>query len=397
MRQRKERTQRNSKQRDAARVHLGIAGDTVQRLADRLEPQRHVVSIEDRGRVSANCPRALKVVDCIERNAKPRDERRDSVQPEGDVPTCAMEKKDGGKRSGSVGQALVEPNRLSSAEKRGHAGSDARASATTRGIIADVDVTDLEQQARTMVMQMRAGNPRALARAITLVEDEGPGATELLAACAEFHGTSLRIGITGSPGAGKSTLVDQMVRFLRKQAKSVGVIAIDPSSPYTGGALLGDRIRMHGFAGDSGVFFRSMASRGAMGGLARGAANACAMMEAAGREVILIETVGTGQDEVEVSHLADVTVLVLVPGMGDDVQTLKAGIMEVADIFVVNKSDREGSDRVEQEILAMQSLSQDHPAWVPPVIRTNATSGEGIGALMAAIESMVAMQARGGQ
>jgi LAO/AO transport system kinase len=227
---------------------------------------------------------------------------------------------------------------------------------------------------------MRAGDIRALARAVSLVED-GSGA-ELLEACREFAGRSLRVGVTGPPGAGKSTLVDQMVRWLRHQGQSVGVVAVDPSSPYTGGALLGDRIRMQGFAGDDGVFIRSMASRGAMGGVARAAADVCSVMEAAGRQTIVIETVGVGQDEVDVIGLADVTVLVLVPGMGDEVQSLKAGVMEVADVFAVNKSDRGGAELVEQEIVAMQGLAMGRGEWVPPVVRTVATTGEGVEELM---------------
>jgi LAO/AO transport system kinase len=176
-----------------------------------------------------------------------------------------------------------------------------------------------------------------------------------------------------------------MARWLRGQGQMVGVVAVDPSSPYTGGALLGDRIRMQGFTDDPGVFIRSMASRGAMGGVARAAADVCTVMEAAGRETILIETVGVGQDEVEVIGLADVTVLVLVPGMGDEVQSLKAGVMEVADIFVVNKSDRGGAELVEQEIIALQGLAGEHGGWVPPVVRTVATTGEGVGKLMEAL------------
>jgi LAO/AO transport system kinase len=176
-----------------------------------------------------------------------------------------------------------------------------------------------------------------------------------------------------------------MVRWLRRQGESVGVIAVDPTSPYTGGALLGDRIRMNGFAGDEGVSIRSMASRGAMGGLAKGVAAVCEVMEAAGRGTVIVETVGVGQDEVEIAGLADVTVLVLVPGMGDDVQSLKAGVMEIADIFVVNKSELPGADAVEQEILAMQGLAGAHGAWVPPVVRTVAQSGSGVGELMEAI------------
>jgi LAO/AO transport system kinase len=244
---------------------------------------------------------------------------------------------------------------------------------------------DIAAQASEMMARMRAGDVRSLARAVSLVEDRASGATELLEACRVYAGRSIRIGVTGPPGAGKSTLVDQMARLLRSEGGSVGVVAVDPSSPYTGGALLGDRIRMQGFAGDSGVFIRSMASRGAVGGVARAAKDVCSVMEAAGRQTILIETVGVGQDEVEVVGLADVTVLVLVPGMGDEVQSLKAGVMEVADIFVVNKADRGGAELVEAEILAMQGLALERGGWVPPVVKTVASSGEGVPELMAAI------------
>jgi LAO/AO transport system kinase len=233
-----------------------------------------------------------------------------------------------------------------------------------------------------LVTRLRSGDVRALARALSFVEGGGAAAAELIEGCREFAGNSLRVGVTGPPGAGKSTLVDQMVRWLRQQRQSVGVVAVDPSSPFTGGALLGDRIRMQGFTGDDGVFIRSMASRGAMGGVTRAAADVCAVMEAAGRQTILIETVGVGQDEVDVIGLADVTVLVLVPGMGDEVQSLKAGVMEVADVFVVNKSDRGGAELVEEEIVAMQGLSADRYGWVPPVVRTVATTGEGVQELM---------------
>jgi LAO/AO transport system kinase len=233
-----------------------------------------------------------------------------------------------------------------------------------------------------MMERLRGGDVRVLARAVSIVEDGAPLAGELLAACAKFAGSALRVGVTGPPGAGKSTLVDQMAKWLRGEGQRVGVVAVDPSSPFTGGALLGDRIRMQGFAGDDGVYIRSMASRGAMGGVAKAAADVCAVIEAAGRETILIETVGVGQDEVEVVGLADVTVLVLVPGMGDEVQSLKAGVMEVADIFVVNKSDRGGAELVEGEILAMQSLGAERGGWVPPVVRTVATNGEGVAELM---------------
>ncbi len=255
-------------------------------------------------------------------------------------------------------------------------------------IIADVSVDRLEIS--RMVERLRAGDVRALARALTVVEDGGAAAKELVAACRVFAGEALRVGVTGPPGAGKSTLVDQMVRFLRGEGRTVGVVAVDPSSPYTGGALLGDRIRMHGFAGDEGVFIRSMASRGALGGVARAAEDVCVVMEAAGRGTILIETVGVGQDEVDVIGVADVTVLVLVPGMGDEVQSLKAGVMEVADIFVVNKSDRGGAELVEQEIVAMQGLASEHGEWIAPVARTVAITGEGVKELMGAVRRCAA-------
>jgi LAO/AO transport system kinase len=267
-----------------------------------------------------------------------------------------------------------------------------RGSVWVRGMIADVSVetrTDGFVLAQ-MMERLREGDVRALARAVSIVEDGGPMAGELLSACGEFAGSALRIGVTGPPGAGKSTLVDQMAKWLRREGLRVGVVAVDPSSPYTGGALLGDRIRMQGFAGDEGVYIRSMASRGAMGGVAKAAADVCAVIEAAGRETILIVRVGVGQDEVEVVGLADVTVLVLVPGMGDEVQSLKAGVMEVADIFVVNKSDRGGAELVEGEILAMQSLGVERDGWVPPVVRTVATSGEGLAELMEAVRRCAA-------
>src|SRR6202453_1428928 len=253
-----------------------------------------------------------------------------------------------------------------------------------RGMIADVSVETRPDglAVAQMMERLRGGDVRALARAVSVVEDGGPPAGELVAACATFAGNALRVGVRGAPGAGKSTLVDQMAKWLRGEGQRVGVVAVDPSSPFTGGALLGDRIRMQGFAGDSGVYIRSMASRGAMGGLAKTAADVCTVLDAAGKQTILIETVGVGQDEVEVVELADVTVVVLMPGMGDEVQSLKAGVMEVADIFVVNKSDRGGAELVEAEILAMQSLGAKHDEWVPPVVKTVATSGEGVAELM---------------
>jgi LAO/AO transport system kinase len=203
--------------------------------------------------------------------------------------------------------------------------------------------------ARELLERARGGEVRALARAISVVEDGAEGAAELLAVAEEMGARALRVGITGPMGVGKSTLVDQLARAWRERGRTVAVLAVDPTSPLTGGALLGDRIRMQG-VGDAGVYVRSMASRGARGGLAVRAAEVVRVLEAAGREVVLLETMGVGQDEVEVARVADVTVLVLVPGLGDEIQAMKAGVMEVADVFVVNKSDRGGAEQVEAEI-----------------------------------------------
>lgn len=243
-------------------------------------------------------------------------------------------------------------------------------------------------RAQELVDRMRAGDVRALARAVSLAENAVPEAAELLSACFPHTGRALRIGLTGAPGAGKSTLVNHLARAWRDAGSRVGVIAVDPSSPYTGGALLGDRIRMQERLDDDGLYVRSMATRGSLGGLAGTTADVAQVIEASGRDVILIETVGVGQDEVEIVRLADVTVVVLVPGMGDDVQSLKAGIMEIADIFAINKADREGADRVEKEIRAMQSLAASHAAeeWIAPVVKTIGTTGEGINALYSAIQ-----------
>lgn len=239
-----------------------------------------------------------------------------------------------------------------------------------------------------LVDRMRTGDVRALARAVSLVENAAPEAAALLSACFSHTGRALRIGLTGAPGAGKSTLVDRLARAWRDDGSRVGVIAVDPSSPYTGGALLGDRIRMQERLGDDGLYVRSMATRGSLGGLAGTTADVAQVIEASGRDVILIETVGVGQDEVEIVRLADVTVVVLVPGMGDDVQSLKAGIMEIADIFAINKADREGADRVEKEIRAMQSLAAAHTQedWIAPVVKTIGTTGEGVDLLRSAIQ-----------
>jgi len=229
-----------------------------------------------------------------------------------------------------------------------------------------------------LISPVRSGDPRALARAISAVENHSPGWIELLKALFPHTGHARIIGLTGAPGAGKSTLVDQLARLYRKEKHTVGIIAVDPTSPYTGGAILGDRIRMQDHFSDPGIYIRSMATRGSLGGLARTTADVATVLDAAGRDLILIETVGVGQDEVDVVRVADVTIVILVPGMGDDVQTIKAGIMEIADIFVINKSDREGADRVEREIRALQALAIRSDKWTPPIVKTVATEGKGI-------------------
>ncbi|MGA7557452.1 MAG: methylmalonyl Co-A mutase-associated GTPase MeaB [Terriglobales bacterium] len=231
------------------------------------------------------------------------------------------------------------------------------------------------------IARLRAGDPRALARAISTVENRADGWSDLLKALFPHTGKARVIGMTGPPGAGKSTLVDQLAKHYRKEKQTVGIIAVDPTSPYTGGAILGDRIRMQDHYGDAGIFIRSMATRGSLGGLARATADAATVLDASGRDLVMIETVGVGQDEVDIVRLADVTVVILVPGMGDDVQTIKAGIMEIADIFVINKSDREGAERVEREIRAMQSLAMRHDHWTPPIVKTVASEGVGIAEL----------------
>jgi LAO/AO transport system kinase len=231
---------------------------------------------------------------------------------------------------------------------------------------------------------VRQGDTRAVARAISLVEDEAEQARPLLAALFPHAGRALVVGVTGPPGAGKSSLVDRLTALLRAQGRSVGVIAVDPSSPWTGGAILGDRIRMQAHATDPEVFIRSMATRGHLGGLAAATSDVVAVLAAAGKDVVLVETVGVGQDEVEIVGTADVSVVVLVPGLGDEVQALKAGIMEIADVFVVNKADREGADRVVAEIESMLSLLPSDEA-PPAIVRTVATRDEGTAALAEAV------------
>ena len=243
----------------------------------------------------------------------------------------------------------------------------------------------MKSDTNNWVERVRSGDVRSLARAISAIENSAPESTELLKALFPFSGHARIIGLTGAPGSGKSTLVDQLAREYRKQEKTVGIIAVDPTSPYTGGAILGDRIRMQTHHADSGIYIRSMATRGFLGGLARTTADVATVLDASGKDLVLVETVGVGQDEIDIVRLADITIVILVPGMGDDVQTIKAGIMEIADIFVINKADREGAERVEREIRAMQTLAVRKDTWTPPIVKTVATEGKGIAELAAAI------------
>jgi LAO/AO transport system kinase len=232
-----------------------------------------------------------------------------------------------------------------------------------------------------------SGEPRAISRAISLLEDGDPDGTRLLQAVFARTGRAFVVGVTGPPGAGKSTLVDRLIGGWRQQGLTVGVLAVDPSSPFTGGALLGDRLRMQAHAADAGVFVRSMATRGHLGGLARATIEAALVLDAAGFDVVVIETVGVGQAEVDIARSADVSVLVVVPGAGDDVQAQKAGVMEIADVFVVNKSDREGADRLVAQLegqLALQSDADGTPR--PPIVQTVATTGRGIVEALDAID-----------
>ncbi|MCD4526230.1 methylmalonyl Co-A mutase-associated GTPase MeaB [Nocardioides sp. cx-173] len=245
---------------------------------------------------------------------------------------------------------------------------------------AEADVPDLVERAR-------AGEARAVARLISLVEDESPLLREVMAALAPHAGHAQVVGVTGSPGVGKSTSTNALVTALRASGKRVGVLAVDPSSPFSGGALLGDRVRMRDHAADREVFIRSMAARGHLGGLAWTTPQALRVLDAAGCDVVLVETVGVGQSEVEVAGLADTTLVLLAPGMGDGVQAAKAGILEIGDLYVVNKADRDGADQVRRDLRGMLSLG-DRPegAWRPPVLTTVAQSGEGVEELAAEIE-----------
>jgi len=230
------------------------------------------------------------------------------------------------------------------------------------------------------------GDTRALARVITRVENRSDDSLEILQTLFPLTGRSRVIGVTGSPGSGKSSLVDRLTVAYRQEKKTLGVVAVDPTSPFTGGAILGDRIRMQTTGIDPGVYIRSMATRGHLGGLATATADVVSVLDAAGRDPILVETVGVGQDEIEIVKLADVSIVVLVPGMGDDVQALKAGIMEIGDIFVINKCDRAGVEKMERSVMAMLSLAHRHDGWIPPIVKTVATQGTGTGELLAEID-----------
>ena len=235
-----------------------------------------------------------------------------------------------------------------------------------------------------VAQQILNGDLRALARAASWVEDRRPEAGALLRELFQLAGRALVLGVTGAPGSGKSTLCDQLIRLLRKEGKTVGVIAIDPTSPYSGGAILGDRIRMQEHHADPGVFIRSMATRGWLGGVARATSEMTMLLDAAGRDVVIVETVGVGQDEVGIARLADVTMLVLVPGMGDEVQSIKAGIMEIADVFVINKSDLPGADKLDHELKSYLGLAHRPDGWTPKVVHTVANEGKGIAEALAA-------------
>ena len=234
--------------------------------------------------------------------------------------------------------------------------------------------------------QIRRGDSRALAKAISLVEREDQDAEPILAEIFASTGRARIVGVTGSPGAGKSTLVAALAKHYRKQDKRIGIVAVDPTSPFSGGAILGDRIRMSELYTDRGVFIRSMATRGFMGGLARATNDAVDILDAAGFDVVLVETVGVGQDEVDVIRTVQTNVVVLVPGMGDDIQAIKAGLMEIGDIFVVNKADRPGADKTVNDVTMMMSLAEEHGLWVPPIVKTIASRGEGVAELDEAIQ-----------
>ncbi|MEZ5346215.1 MAG: methylmalonyl Co-A mutase-associated GTPase MeaB [Pyrinomonadaceae bacterium] len=248
-----------------------------------------------------------------------------------------------------------------------------------------------------LIERMLRGEIRAVARAISKVEASASDSAEMMKAVFPKTGNATVIGITGSPGAGKSSLVDKLALFYRGLDQKVGIVCVDPSSPFSGGAILGDRIRMQTLGLDKNVFIRSMATRGNLGGLARSTVDVVAILDAAGFDTVIVETVGVGQDEVEIVKAADVSVVVLVPGMGDDIQAIKAGIMEIGDVFVINKSDREGVFRTEKELESLLSLAHRHDFWDPPIVKTVATENKGIGELSEAIKAYSDFQKKGGK
>ena len=238
-----------------------------------------------------------------------------------------------------------------------------------------------------LITQVLDGKPRAVARAITRIENHTDEAADIMKAVFPRTGNATVVGITGSPGAGKSSLVDKLALFYKEAGEKVGIVCIDPSSPFSGGAILGDRIRMSALGTDKNIFIRSMATRGNLGGLSRATVDAVSILDAAGYNKVIVETVGVGQDEVEIVKTADVSVVVLVPGMGDDIQAIKAGIMEIGDVFVINKADREGVLRTQKELEALLGLAHRPDMWNPPIVKTIATESRGIDDLAAAIES----------
>jgi LAO/AO transport system kinase len=252
-----------------------------------------------------------------------------------------------------------------------------------------------------LVARAQDSDPRAVARLISMVEDASPRLREVATALAPHTGRAQVVGLTGSPGVGKSTSTSALVSALRKQGKRVGVLAVDPSSPFSGGALLGDRVRMQEHATDSGVFIRSMATRGHLGGLSWATPQALRVLDAAGCDVVLVETVGVGQSEIEVVSLADTTIVLLAPGMGDGIQAAKAGILEVADIFVVNKADRDGADQTVRDLRYMLSLGErrerDGSTWKAPIVRTIASKGEGIDEVVATLDQHREWMAKSGE